>query len=78
MVYVVAKRVKNNEGKFNQTILYVGETENLKERFDDHHKNDCFSENGANCIDLLIESDEKERLKIEKDIKAKWKPKCND
>lgn len=59
------------------TILYVGETDNLKERFDNHHKQPCFDRNGKSHIGVLREDGESRRLRIEADLVAGYNPTCN-
>jgi len=76
-VYFVTKRVKKTNGGYSHIRIYVGETGDLSTRFDNHHKQDCFDENGANCICIYGEQDEKTRLKIEKDLIEKYNPPCN-
>lgn len=78
VVYVVTKRVQNPKGGGSHTNIYVGETGNLKERFGGHHKSDCFTNNGANCLSVLHESSEDRRLAIESDILDGGTWPCND
>jgi excinuclease UvrABC nuclease subunit len=59
------------------TVIYIGQTGDLSERFDDHHKNDCFDKNGANFISVLLEDSEAKRLKIETDLVDNYSPTCN-
>jgi hypothetical protein len=78
-VYIITKRTVDAEGKGRHTGIYVGQTSNLSERHEDHHKQDCFKGKGANCIGVLIEKNEKRRLEIEADIRnngSSWP--CND
>lgn len=77
-VYFVTKRGKNAEGGYSHTRIYLGETEDLSTRFDNHHKQDCFDRNEANCICIHGEQDESARLRIEKDLIDKYHPPCND
>jgi predicted GIY-YIG superfamily endonuclease len=77
-VYAVTKRYKKQDGSHTHTIIYIGQTDNLSERFDDHHKAECFSRNNANCICVHKETSEKERLRIESDLLAARDPDCND
>lgn len=41
-VYAVTKVSTSNK----HTVLYVGETEDIAERFSGHHKEPCFNRNG--------------------------------
>jgi len=78
-VYVITKRYKkSSDDGYTHTVLYVGETSDLSKRFDDHHKADCFEENGANCICIRFEDDQSTRLEIEDDLIKSYDPTCND
>ena len=59
-------------------ILYVGQTGDLSERFDNHHKRSCFDRNGKTHIGVLVESAEKNRLNIESDLIRKHRTTCNN
>ena len=48
--------------------VYVGQTGDMSERFDDHHKADCIRRRGATVICVLAVSSEAERLAIERDL----------
>ncbi|HXX73525.1 MAG TPA: hypothetical protein VEI50_00170 [Nitrospiraceae bacterium] len=71
--YCVAKEVE--PGRFRP--LYFGETADLSERFDNHHKWSCFTRNGATHIHAHTNSDQKVRLEEESDLIKKWNPTCN-
>lgn len=78
-VYIITKRVEKKGGGGRHTHIYVGETGDLSERHDRHHKKDCFGRHGANCIGILLETSEQRRLDIETDIRNNgdaWP--CND
>jgi len=78
-VYIITKRAVGADGKGKHTNIYVGQTSNLSERQEDHHKQDCFKRHAANCIGVLTEKDEQRRLDIEADIRnngSLWP--CND
>ena len=72
-VYLVLK--KSSDGRY--TILYVGQTGDLSERFDDHHKAACFNQNGKTHIGIKLERVEKTRLAIETDLVGNYNPVCN-
>jgi len=59
------------------TVLYVGQTEDLSERFDDHHKQPCFNRNGKTHIGATLVSGMEARLAIEADLVASFNPACN-
>ena len=59
--------------------IYIGETEDISERFDYHHKIDCIRRNGATHIHAHKSNSDKEiRCLEESDLINKWKPICND
>ena len=76
-IYIVTKRSKNNEGKYEHKVIYIGETKNLKDRFSNHHRQSCFDKNNSNCICFLQEENESKRLEIEKDLIETVSPPCN-
>lgn len=58
--------------------VYAGETEDLSQRFDDHHAMPCIKANGATHLHVHFSSDTRsERLAEEADIRKKWSPSCN-
>lgn len=58
-------------------VIYVGETGNLRERFADHKKGDCFFEQGVECIIFIEEDDKESRKKLEDDLIERYTPPCN-
>jgi hypothetical protein len=77
-VYMVTKRTKKPGGNATHKFLYVGETGDLSTRFDDHHKQDCFDLEGANCICVHQDGGEKSRLAKESDLFKAHDWPCND
>jgi len=79
-VYFFTKRIKKDgQDKYTHTKhIYVGQTGDLSERFEDHHKMPCIKKNGANCICIHVESNASKRTEIESDLIAAYKPVCND
>lgn len=77
-VYVVTYRYKDDKNNFKHKIIYIGQTENLKERHSSHHKADCFSRLNANCLCVKEVNSEEERLKIERDLINEKNPPCNN
>ena len=71
--YVFAK--ETTKGTFRP--IYVGETGDLSERFDNHHKMPCIKENGATHIHVRINTDESSRLVEESDLIKNYNPVCN-
>ena len=67
----------NSNGKW--VAVYVGETENLKNRdLESHHQKDCIKRNGATHIHVHKSSTVKSvRLDEETDLRANYNPTCN-
>lgn len=72
-IYYISRRAD----KGNHSSIYIGETGDLSERFDNHHKSDCFEKYKANCISVYANDSRKERLAIEQDLIANYQPPCN-
>ena len=61
------------------TPIYVGETGDLSERFDNHHKMPCIKLNGATHITVHKgDTSVDVRRAEEQDLKDKYNPVCND
>lgn len=71
--YCFAKETKPNTWK----PLYFGETEDLSERFDNHHKIDCAKREGATHIHAHVSGGKQARLNEEADLVENYKPVCN-
>ena len=76
-VYVVTKAIPNTDGSVTHQILYVGQTGNLSERFDAHHKSEAWCARKANRICVIGVGDEATRLAIEADLVKAYNPPCN-
>lgn len=76
-VYAVTKREPEANGAVTHSPIYVGQTENLKERHSNHHKAECFKARGGNCLCVLVTNDEEERLAIEADLLDAYTWPCN-
>jgi len=72
-VYAVFR--KESDG---YVVVYIGQTADLSERFDDHHKQWCFDNHRKSHIGVHLESSEKKRLAIEQDLIANYHPPCNN
>jgi len=72
-VYSVLK--KNSDARYS--VLYIGQTGNLDERFDSHHRAACFTRNGKTHIGIHLESGEQTRLRKERDLIDNYNPPCN-
>lgn len=77
-VYYISKRTEKPDGSGgSHEQIYIGETGDLSDRFDSHHKADCFKDHNANCISIHQESNEQTRLVIESDLVKAYDPPCN-
>jgi hypothetical protein len=76
-VYYISKRIEKAGGGGNHAHIYVGETEDLAERYVDHHKQACFDRHRYNCISIHQQSTVQTRLRIEKDLIEALDPPCN-
>ncbi len=76
-VYYVSQRFQKDDGRWSHYKIYIGETEDIKYRFSNHHKQDCFEEHDYNAISVHVESNEKTRLAIEQDLIDALDPPCN-
>ncbi len=73
--YIFAKATKPN----THAPIYIGQTGDLSERFDAHHKMVCIKQNGASHIHTHRSSKkEEERLAEETDHLQKLDTPCND
>ncbi len=77
-VYVITKRITKPEGGGSHTRIYIGQTSDLSERFDNHHKLSCFERHGANCVCVHVDNNENSRLAKEADLIAASTAPCND
>ena len=73
-VYMV---LHNSTSNGNYAILYIGQTSDLSERFDNHHKKPCFDRNRKTHISAKVESSEQRRLTIESDLLGNYNTTCN-
>ncbi len=76
-VYYISKRTEKADGSGSHSKIYIGQTGDLSERFDNHHKESCFKKHGANCISIHQEPDEDKRIEIEQDLIDAYDPPCN-
>ena len=77
-VYYISKRTEKSDGTGSHTPIYVGETEDLKDRLGNHHKQQCFDNKGYNAVSINKESNGQSRLSIESDLIASHDLPCND
>ena len=67
-VYIFTRRSKQTDGTFSHNIIYCGISNDLSTRFSGHHKEADIKKQNANCICIMVVSDEKQRTNIESDI----------
>ena len=72
-VYIFTKQENRN-----YIPLYIGQTDNLKQRISNHEKWPCVMEYGVDSICVLGESNELSRRYIEHDLLDTGNPPCND
>jgi len=77
-VYAITRRFQNAQGGFNHDVIYIGQTGDLSERFDQHHQADCFGRHKANCACIHADDSERSRLRKEADLIEAENPPCND
>ena len=77
-IYVFSHRYML-DGAFTHDIIYLGQTSNLAERFDNHHKeSDIIARNG-NCIWIhVFNGTDDQRAEVEQDILASYDFPCNE
>ena len=50
--------ISNRSEKGIHSPIYIGESSNLLERFQNHHKAECFEKKGANCLSIYPDNSE--------------------
>ncbi len=78
VVYYISKRTEDSDGSGRHSQIYIGQTSDASERFDNHHKAQCFINDNANCVSIHGDSSEKSRLAKEADLINAYNPPCND
>jgi hypothetical protein len=69
-IYVITKRKTDKSGKAHHAFVCIGQTDSILGELKKHRKGKCVKQNAANVVCLLKESDEKNRERIEADLKA--------
>jgi hypothetical protein len=75
-VYIFTKRTVHDD-RGSHERLYIGQTSDLSERFENHEKWPCISEYSVNCICVHPESNEQTRINIETDLRNNNDIPCN-
>ncbi len=77
-VYYVSKRTIKADDGGDHKAIYIGETNDLKDRLANHHKQDCFDGHQYNAISTLHEANANQRTQIEADLIRGIRPPCNE
>jgi hypothetical protein len=77
-IYIIGTRSHGANGGRRLVPLFVGNTEDFSQPFDNHRKSKEFTDQGANCICLQSDAVEESRLTKERDLIASLQPACND
>ncbi len=77
-VYAITRRYQKPDGTaFTHEVIYVGQTGDLPERFDNHHRISCFRGNNANCVCVHTDDSGRSRRSKESDLIDGYDPPCN-
>lgn len=77
-LYIVANRCRDGAGKYQHIPLYVGETEDLSQPLQQHHKAAELERQDANSICLQSDGSEESRVRKQQDLVTALRPVCND
>jgi hypothetical protein len=69
-IYIISKRKIDKRKRAHHALVCIGQTDSLVAELKKHRKGKCVKKFAANSISLLREANEKQRLKIETDLKA--------
>lgn len=76
-VYAITKRTPKPDGSGTHDVIYIGQTGELSDRFDSHHKASCFKSHQATSACIHQDTNEKSRLDKESDLIGAYNPPCN-
>jgi hypothetical protein len=76
-IYLISKRMTDKNGRGHHKFVCIGQTESLLGDIKKHAKDKCIKQHKANVICLLREENEKNRLKIETDLRLAHIIACN-
>lgn len=77
-VYVVTHRTIKADGAVDHNVIFIGETDNIKQEVENHPREHCFVTEVANCLCVYWEDHVATRSKIADDLKIFYHPPCND
>jgi hypothetical protein len=75
-VYIFTKRTVK-DGKGSHKELYIGQTDNISERFEQHEKWPCITREGVNCICIHVEESKDKRFEKETGLRNNYDAPCN-
>lgn len=75
-VFIISRRKIDKFGRGHHKFVCIGQTASLVHEIKKHKKGKCVKQNKANVVCVLLEADEKLRLKIEEDLKAVYTIPC--
>ena len=75
-VFIISRRKVDRNGKAHHKFICLGQTESLLNELKKHKKGKCIKQNKANVICVLAESEEKNRIKIEEDLRFNYTVPC--
>lgn len=68
-IYVISKRKIDKQKRGHHALVCIGQTDSILGEIK-RHKNKCIKKHNANVISILLEENEKKRLRIEEDLKS--------
>ena len=77
-IYVFSQRYID-DNSYRHHLLYLGQTNNLSTRYDNHHKENVITANYGNCIWIhVFNGSDLERVEAEKDLLESYDFPCNE
>ena len=76
-IYIISKRINDKLGRGHHKFVCIGQTESVLGDIKKHTKGKCIKQNKANVICILADTDEKNRLRIEADLRESHSISCN-
>lgn len=76
-VYIISRRITDRRKRGHHKLICIGQTDSVTDGIKMHKKGKCIKQNEANVICLLKEEDEKNRLRIEADLREAHSVTCN-
>jgi hypothetical protein len=76
-IYVFTKRTKSGDN-YSHSNKYIGKTNDLSTRLDNHHKKECILNNNSNCICIMQVKSVNDRTEIETDLLLGNTTTCNE